>query len=136
MGSDDSVAGGMGTDCWGAGRRSHIAAYSEGDDEGRLFEPFTFELGLKELICEPTHFIGESKSCIDLIFTNQPNLFLETGVHPTLHEQCHHHIVFAKISSSNLAPPPYNRKFWNYDQALNCMVGRKHFKNSSVQICR
>ena len=81
------------------------------NDEGRLFEPFTSELGVQQLICEPTHFIGESKSCIDLLFTNQPHLFLEIGVHQTLHEQCHHHIVFAKITAINLAPPPYNRKF-------------------------
>ena len=87
------------------------------NDEGRLFKPFTSELGLQQLICEPTHFIGESKSCIDLIFTNQPNLFLETGVHPTLHERCHHHIVFVKITANNLAPPPYNPKFWYYERA-------------------
>ena len=87
------------------------------NEEGKLFEPITSELSLQQLICEPTHFIGESKSCIDLIFTNQPNLFLETGVHPSLHEQCHHHIVFAKITADNLAPPPYNRKIWFYDQA-------------------
>ena len=68
---------------------------------GGIFEPFTSELVLQKLICEQSHFIGESKSCIDLIFANQPNLFLEIGVHPALHEQCHHHIVFAKITANN-----------------------------------
>ena len=29
---------------------------------------------------EPTHFVGNSRSCIDDIFTDQPNLFLESGV--------------------------------------------------------
>ena len=87
------------------------------NEEGKLFEPITSELGLQQLICEPTHFIGESKSCIDLILINQSNLFLETGAHPSLHEQCHHHIVFAKITADNLALPPYNRKIWFYDQA-------------------
>ena len=87
------------------------------NDEGRIFEAFTAELGLQQLVCEPTHFIGESKSCIDLIFTNQPNLFLETGVHPTLHRQCHHHVVFAKITAHNLTPPSYKRKLWYYDRA-------------------
>ena len=69
------------------------------------------------MACEPTHFMGQSKSCIDLIFTNQPNLFLENGVHPTLHEQCYHHIVFANITAHNLAPPLYKRKLRYYDQA-------------------
>ena len=50
--------------------------------------------------------MGLSKSCIDLIFTDQPNLFLETGVHPSVHEQCHHQIVYGKLAVKNLAPPP------------------------------
>ena len=87
------------------------------NEEGRIFESFTAELGLQQLVCEPIHFTGESKSCPDLIFTNQSNLFLDTGVHPTLHEQYHHHVVFAKITAYNLTPPPYKRKLWHYDRA-------------------
>ena len=86
-------------------------------DEGSIFEPCTGELGLQQLVCEAIHFIGESKSCIDLMFANQRNLYLETGVYPTLHEQFHHHVVFAKITAFNLTPPPYKRKLWHYDQA-------------------
>ena len=64
-----------------------------------------------------THTIGQSKSCIDLIFTDQPNLFIESGVHPSLHEQCRHQIVHGKLSMKNYAPPPYSRKLWYYDRA-------------------
>ena len=85
--------------------------------EGKLFEPFTSDLGLNQLITEPTHLMGESKSCIDLIFTDQPNLFLESGVHPTLHDQCHHQIIYGMLSIKNPAPPPYKRRLWYYDKA-------------------
>ncbi len=61
--------------------------------------------------------IGESKSCIDLIFTDQPNIFIESGVHPSLHEQCHHQIVYGRLSINNLAPPPFTRRLWHYDSA-------------------
>ncbi len=61
--------------------------------------------------------MGDSKSCIDLIFTDQPNLFIESGVHASLHEQCHHQIVYGKLSVSNLVPPPYTRRVWYYDKA-------------------
>ena len=61
--------------------------------------------------------MGDSKSCIDLIFTNQPNLFIESGVHPSLHEQCHHQIVYGKLSVSNITLPPYIRRIWYYDKA-------------------
>ena len=52
------------------------------NEEGKIFEPFTRDVGLHQLISEPTHIMGDSKSCIDVIFTDQPNLFFETGVHP------------------------------------------------------
>ena len=80
--------------------------------EGKLFEPFTSDLGLNQLITEPTHLMGDSKSCIDLIFTDQPNLFLESGVHPALHGQYHHQIIYGLLSIKNPAPPPYKHKLW------------------------
>ena len=61
--------------------------------------------------------IGDSKSCIDMIFTGQPNLFIESGIHPFLHEQCHHQIIHGKLSVRNLMPAPYTRKLWFYDRA-------------------
>ena len=68
----------------------------------KIFEPFVLELGLHQLISEQTHFMGDSKSCIDLIslislWTNQPNLIMESGVHPSLHEHCHHQIIYGKF---------------------------------------
>ena len=76
------------------------------NNEGRLFEPFASERGLHQLITEPTHLFGDSKSCIDLIFTDQPNLCIETGVHPSLHGHCHHLIIYGKLSISNISLPP------------------------------
>ena len=87
------------------------------NNEGKLFEPITSDIGLHQLIAEPTHLMGDSKSCIDLIFTDQPNLIIESGVHPSLHEQCHHQIVYGKLSVSHVAQPPYTRRIWHYDKA-------------------
>ena len=39
------------------------------------------QVHLEQLIDEPTHIIGDSFSCIDLIYTSQPNLVTESGVH-------------------------------------------------------
>ena len=33
----------------------------------------------------PTHILQHSSSCIDLIFVNQPNLVVDSGIHPSLH---------------------------------------------------
>ena len=58
--------------------------------EGLKTEAITSQFGLQQLINEPTHLRGNSSSCIDLIFTSQPNLFMESGGHSSLHPNCHH----------------------------------------------
>ena len=38
-----------------------------------------------------------SSSCIDLIFKDQPNLALDSGVYPALHGICHHQFIFGEF---------------------------------------
>ena len=52
---------------------------------------------LQQLISDPTHFFPKSSSCIDLIFTYQPNLMVDSGVHPTLQANFHHKITYCKV---------------------------------------
>ena len=87
------------------------------NEEGKVFEPFSTDLGLHQLISEPTHIMGNSKSCIDAIFTDQPNLFLQYGVHPSLQEQCHCQILYGELCITNPIPPPYRHRIWFYDRA-------------------
>ena len=58
----------------------------------------TSQSGLEQIIKEPTHIIGDSPSCIDLIFMTKSNLVTESGVHYSLYSNCHHHITFAKFN--------------------------------------
>ena len=44
------------------------------------------QFGLKHLIQEPTHILTDSSSNINLIFTSQPNIVMESGVHSSLHQ--------------------------------------------------
>ena len=72
-----------------------------------------------------------------MIFADQPNLFIVSGMHPSLHEQCHHQIVYGKLSVSNVALHPFTRKNWYYDKAdfvairkiIETFSWNKHFKN-------
>ena len=77
--------------------------------EGSMIDAVTSNYGLHQLIQEPTHILNSSSSCIDLIFTSQPNLVIESGVYSSLHPSCHHKIIFAKFNLSILHPPPYER---------------------------
>ena len=64
--------------------------------EGVSIDNLTSSYGLKQLIAEPNHILSTSSSCIDLLFTNQSNMVVNSGVFPSIHQSCNH--VFAKVN--------------------------------------
>ena len=72
---------------------------------------------LTQLIDQPTNIELRGKSCVDLIITDQPNLFVEYGIHSSLDNNCHHQIIHGKINISVPSPPPYKRRIWDYEKA-------------------
>ena len=78
--------------------------------DGISIENITPQLGLRQIINESTHILENSSSCIDLIFTAQTNLSVESGTHPSLHPYCHHQITYAKFNLEVLYTPPYTRE--------------------------
>ena len=80
-------------------------------------ESITSQFGLQQLINEPTHHTKNSSSCTDLIFASQPNLVMKSGVHSSLHENCHHQTIYAKFNLKIFYPPPYEREIWHYQKA-------------------
>lgn len=72
------------------------------------------QFGLQQLITEPTHILGNSPSCIDLIFTSNQSLAMDSGVYPSLHLKYRHHITYAKFNLKIHYPPPYERKTLHY----------------------
>ena len=72
---------------------------------------------MSQVINEPTHILDNSKSCIDLIFTSQPNMTMDPGVHPSLHSNCQHQIISAEFDLKVFYPPPYERTVWHFSRA-------------------
>ena len=109
-------------------------------DEGRKIEAVTSRNGLHQEINEPTYILNNSSSCTDLIFNSQPNLLIESGVHPSLHTNCHNQIIFAKFNLNIVYPPPYEREIWHYQKAnidlikraINSFDWEKAFSNIDV----
>ena len=84
---------------------------------------------LHRLIPIPTHLLTKSSFCIDLIFTDQPNLIINSGFHLSLHPNCHHQITFCRYHVSVEYPPPYERLVWNYKK-----VNKESMKQALMQI--
>ena len=61
--------------------------------EGNVIDNITSQFGLYQVIKELTHILNTSSSCIDLIFRSLPKLIIDSGVHSSLHSNCHHQIV-------------------------------------------
>ena len=92
--------------------------------DGKKLESLTSQCGFKQVISDPTHILESSSSCIDLIFTSQPNLVMNPGVHSFLHPNCHHQIIHAKLNLKIFYPPPYERVVWHYQDANNDLIQR------------
>ena len=84
---------------------------------GTHVEALTSLYYFHQLISEPTHLLPQSNSCIDLIFTDQPNLLVNYGIQASLNSKCHHQITHCKFNLNIEYPPPYERLVWDYRKA-------------------
>ena len=102
-------------------------------NEGSQIDSLATTYGLQQLISDPTHILPNSSTCIDLIFTDQPNLVVGSGVHPSLHINCHHQITFCNFNLIIGYPPPYQRLVWDYKRAnVNSIKQALYQVNSST----
>ena len=93
--------------------------------EGNAIENLTSQFGLHQVIKEPIHILDTSSSCIDLIFTSQPNLIIESRVHSSLHSSYHCHIIFAKSNLQAVYPPPCVWRFGTIKMLILNLLGEQ-----------
>ena len=102
-------------------------------EDSTILKTVTSLYGMKQLISAPTHILQHSSSCFDLIFVNQPNLVIDSGIHPSLLQNCHHQVIFCKLKLKIEYPPPYAREVWDYGKAqnhlINCAIDQFHWVN-------
>ena len=63
-------------------------------------------------------------SCIDLIFTDQPNYVNDCSTPPSLHKNCCDQITFCKLDLKVEYPPTYQRLVWNFEKSNNDAIKR------------
>ena len=101
--------------------------WPEGDNnnEGTQLNILFSELGLTQLISEPTHFRDLCQpTCIDLIICDEPNMVMESGVRPSLDPSCKHQITYCIVRIKNAKILPHKRKVWKYDKANKELIDR------------
>ena len=60
---------------------------------------------MTQLIDQPTDIEPRGILCVDLIVTDQPNLFIDHGIHSSLDNRFHHQIIHRKLNVSVPFPP-------------------------------
>ena len=75
------------------------------------------QYGLSQIIDKPTHILPNSASCIDLIFTCEPNFIVDSSFQSSLFPRCHHQLIYEKIKFKMYFTPTYTRRMWDFSRA-------------------
>ena len=59
---------------------------------------YLHEMFFSQLINKPAHMQTNSTSCTDLFFTDKLGLSAYSGIHSSLHPNCHHQIVYSTFN--------------------------------------
>ena len=79
-------------------KRSKLYSFDAKDDIVKELDTITSTAGYNQRIDIPTHFTNRSSSCIDLIFTSDPNIIVNSDIEKSLCSSCHHDITYGKNS--------------------------------------
>ena len=82
------------------------------NNKGTQTESISSLYGISQLISELTHILQNSSSWVDLSFTDQLNLVINSGIKSSLHENCHYQITYSKFNMQIIYPPPHQRRAW------------------------
>ena len=106
------------------GKCSKWYSFDISDNIGKEFDTITSTAGYSQIIDEPTHFTSNSSSCIDLIFTSNPSILVDSGIEKSVSSSCHHDIIYGKINFRIPLPPPHCRTVWDHKNADAISVQR------------
>ena len=101
--------------------------WTNGDttSEGEKIEDLMSSLNLSQTISKLTNFAPhKNPTYIELVFTDQANLVLQSGTRPSLDPKCHHDIIHCKINYKIPPPPPHERTIWHYNRANTDSIQR------------
>ena len=99
------------------GKCSKWYSFDPSDNIGKELNTITSTAGYSQIIDKPTHFTNNSPTCIDLIFTSNPSILVDSGIEKSLSSSCHHDIIYGKINFRVPLPPPHFRTVWDYKNA-------------------
>ena len=74
-------------------------------------------VGYSQLINEPIHYVIDTSSCTDLLFSDNTSLIRNCGIEHSIYVKCHHNIIFGTMNCSIPLPLPYYKEIQDYKNA-------------------
>jgi exonuclease III len=101
----------------------------ESTDIGTQFHSFLEGNNLTQMITEPTRVTNRCSSILDLIITNYPVFFTNTGtLSPS--SNCDHSVVFAKMNIQIFKCYAYKREVWNFNNVNFSALNKELLENN------
>ena len=89
---------------------------------GKHLVDFAALNGLSQLSTEPTHFPQDNiKTCVDHIYTDSPEGFVDASVIFSPDPKCKHSIIQGVLNFS-VPPAPYQNCVWKYDEVITSLI--------------
>ena len=96
-----------------SGKCSKWYSFDTSDNIGKELDTITSTAGYSQIIDKPTHFTKKSSSCIDLIFTSNPGMLVDSGIEKSFSSSRHHDVIYGK-NNFRVLPPPHFRTVWDH----------------------
>ena len=77
---------------------------------------------MTQLIDQPTHILTNSSSLINLIITDQVDMFVDSGLLPSPRDKSHHEIIYGNLNLTAPLPPPYKHRLWDYNETNHNLI--------------
>ena len=102
-----------------------VVFFDTSDNIGKELDTITSTAGYSQIIDKSNRFTNNSSSCIDLIFTSNPSIIVDSGIEKYLSSSCYQDVIYGNhisyhISQINfrvLLHSPHFRTIWDYKNA-------------------
>ena len=96
---------------------SKWCSFDISDHIGKELATITLSAGYSQIIDKPTHFTNNLSSFVDLIFTSNPSIIVDSSIEKSLSSSCYLDILYANINFRFQLHPPDFRSIWDYKNA-------------------
>ena len=92
-------------------------SFDTSDLIGKELDTITSTVGYSQIIDKPTNFKNNSSSYMELVFTSNPSIIVDSGIEKSLCSSRHRCIIYGKTNFRNRLPLPHFRTTWDYKNA-------------------